>query len=206
VSISLDGPGLWYATRATGLVALVLLTVAVLLGVLTAGRLTSPRWPGFLTLGLHRNVALLATVFLAGHVTTTVLDTFTAIPVSAVFVPLLSPYRPAWTGLGAVALDLLAAVTVTSLMRGRLGYRAWRLVHWASYGCWAAAVVHAAGTGTDAHQPWAAGLGAGCVTAVAAAAAWRLLQRWPERRMLRLGLIAVTVAGVPAALALGGYA
>ena len=75
MSLDFDGPGLWYATRATGLVALLLLTVSVLLGILTAGRFASGNWPRFLSQGLHRNVSLLVLVFLALHVGTTVLDT-----------------------------------------------------------------------------------------------------------------------------------
>jgi methionine sulfoxide reductase heme-binding subunit len=54
MSFNLHGPGLWYATRATGLVTLLLLTISVLLGILTAGRFSSARWPRFLSQGLHR--------------------------------------------------------------------------------------------------------------------------------------------------------
>ena len=93
MSLDFHGPGLWYATRATGLVALLLLTVSVLLGILTAGRFASGNWPRFLTQGLHRNVSLLVLAFLALHVGTTVLDTYTSIPLTAAFVPFASPTR-----------------------------------------------------------------------------------------------------------------
>jgi len=83
----LHGPDLWYATRATGLVTLLLLTGSVMLGVLTAGRFASDRWPRFLTVGLHRNLSLLAVAFLALHVGTTVVDTYTSIPLIAAFIP-----------------------------------------------------------------------------------------------------------------------
>ena len=78
--VDLHGPGLWYATRAAGLVTLLLLTTSVLLGVMTGGRFSSDRWPRFLTAGLHRNISLLVLVFLALHVATTVLDTFVSGP------------------------------------------------------------------------------------------------------------------------------
>src|SRR5712691_9634583 len=71
MAINLHGPGMWYATRAAGLVTL---------GLMTAGRFSSDRWPRFLTAGLHRNISLLVLVFLALHVSTTVLDTFVSIP------------------------------------------------------------------------------------------------------------------------------
>ena len=117
MSLSLNGPGLWYATRAAGLVTLLLLTASVLLGVLTAGRFSSERWPRFLTTGLHRNISLLVLVFLALHVGTTVLDSYVSIPVTAVFVPFLSSYKTFWLGLGTIALDLLLALVVTSVVR-----------------------------------------------------------------------------------------
>jgi DMSO/TMAO reductase YedYZ heme-binding membrane subunit len=205
MTVSLTGPGLWYATRATGLVALLLLTASTLLGVLTAGRFASPRWPRFLTAGMHRNTALLAVVFLTLHVSTTVLDSYTSIPLSAVVIPFLSAYKRIWLGLGAVALDLLVALVVTSLARSRLGHRSWRLVHWCGYACWPVAVAHGAGTGTDGRSSWAVSMTIGCVAAVAGATAWRLLQCWPDRRALRLSLVAVAVVGVPVALRLGGY-
>src|SRR5215470_17394184 len=80
MSMALNGPGLWYATRATGLVTLLLLTASMLLGIITAGRFASENWPRFLTVGLHRNMTLLVLIFLTLHVGTTVVDTYTSIP------------------------------------------------------------------------------------------------------------------------------
>ena len=205
MTLDFGGPGLWYATRAAGLVALLLLTTSVLLGVLTAGRFTGNRWPRFLTAGLHRNISLLVLAFLVLHVGTTVLDSYTSIHLSAAFIPFASGYKRVWLGLGAVALDLLIAVLATSLVRIRLGHRAWRLVHWCGYASWPVAVAHGVGAGTDSRTSWAAALTAGCVAAVAAALAWRLAQRWPERRVLRLSLMAAAAVGLPAALSLSGY-
>ena len=204
MTVSFGGPGLWYATRATGLVSMLLLTASVLLGVLTAGRFATPRWPRFLTVGLHRNVSLLAVAFLILHVGTTVLDSYTSIQLSAVFIPFISGYQRAWVGLGAVALDLLIALIVTSMGRMRLGHRTWRLVHGCGYACWPVAMAHAVGAGTDAHRSWAAVLTIACLALVAAAAAWRVLQRWPERRVLRVAVMAAAAVAVPAVLGAGG--
>jgi sulfoxide reductase heme-binding subunit YedZ len=175
MSFDMHGPGLWYVSRATGLVALLLLTVSVLLGLLTAGRFVSRRWPRFLTQGLHRNVSLLVLVFLALHVGSIVLDTYTHISLTAAFVPFASSYKEGWLSLGAVALDLLLALTATSLLRDRLGYRAWRRVHWLAYACWPVAVVHGLGIGTDRTITWVLVLTLGCVGCVAAALAWRIV-------------------------------
>ncbi len=175
MSLDFHGPGLWYATRATGLVTLLLLTVSVLLGILTAGRFASGNWPRFLTQGLHRNVSLLVLAFLTLHVSTTVIDTYTSIPLTAAFIPFASAYKTAWLSLGAVALDLLLALVATSLVRRRLGHRAWRRVHWLAYACWPVAVAHGLGIGTDRSSTWVLVLSMVCVLSVLATTTWRLV-------------------------------
>ena len=172
--MNLHGPGLWYATRAAGLVAMLLLTASLLLGLLTAGRFASPAWPRFLTQGLHRNISLLALAFLAVHVGTTIIDTYTSIALTAAFVPFSSPYHTFWLGLGAIAADLMLALLATSLVRHRLGYRAWRLTHWLGYACWPAALAHGAGIGTDRRTTWVLGLTICCALLVLTAGTWRL--------------------------------
>lgn len=164
----------WYATRGSGVVSLVLLTFVVALGVAGSLRLRSERWPRFLVTGLHRNLTLLTLVFLAGHIATTLLDSFTPIGVRDAVVPFLASYRPIWLGLGAVAFDLLLALTVTSLLRARVGYRAWRSLHWLAYAAWPVALTHGLGTGTDARFGWMQAVAVGCVLIVAAAVARRL--------------------------------
>jgi sulfoxide reductase heme-binding subunit YedZ len=175
VSLDTHGPGLWYVTRATGLVALLMLTASVLLGLLAAGRFSGDRWPRFLTQGLHRNISLLVVVFLTLHIASTVLDTYTSIPLTAAFVPFASGYKPPWLSLGAVALDLLLALIVTSLARGRLGYRWWRALHWLAYACWPVAVAHGLGIGTDRSATWVIALTIGCMGCVGAMVTWRIL-------------------------------
>jgi sulfoxide reductase heme-binding subunit YedZ len=175
MSLDFHGPGLWYASRATGLVTLLLLTVSVLLGILTAGRFASANWPRFLSQGLHRNISLLVLAFLALHVGTTVIDTYTSISLTAAFVPFASAYKMAWLSLGAVALDLLVALAATSLVRKRLGYRSWRRVHWLAYACWPVAVTHGLGIGTDRSTTWVIVLSAVCVLSVLGTTTWRLI-------------------------------
>jgi sulfoxide reductase heme-binding subunit YedZ len=165
---------LWYLTRGTGLVSLLLLTLSVVLGILEARRWSSPAWPRFLTAGLHKNVSLLVTAFLTVHIVSAVVDGFAPIGWLDVIVPFRSPYRPVWLGLGAVAVDLLLALVITSLLRQRLGYRAWRAVHWAAYACWPVALLHGLGTGTDVKVRWALMLSLACLGGVFVAVSWRL--------------------------------
>jgi len=194
---------LWFATRATGLIALVLLTGTVVLGIVTSVRFASPAWPRFVTVSLHRNLSLLTITFTALHVLTTITDPFASISAVSVVVPFTSGYRRIWLGLGVVAFDLLLAVLVTSLLRTRIRPRVWRAVHWAGYACWPVALVHGLGTGTDGATRWVLAITAVCALAVVAAGVWRLAVGWPAHAGLR---IACATAGVAVVLATAGWA
>lgn len=167
---------LWYATRGAGIVSLILFTIVVCLGVLAVVRWHRPGWPRFLTAEFHGNVALLAVVFLAVHILIAVLDPFTSLGITAALVPFSSPYQQFWLGLGAVAMYLIAALVLTSLVRGHLGQSAWRLVHWLAYAAWPLAVLHGVGTGTDSRATWMLAVNGLCVAAVLAAVVWRLVE------------------------------
>ena len=196
--VAAGGPSpLWYLSRGTGAVTLVLLTASVVLGITGALRWRlGARTPRFVVDGLHRNVSLLVVVLLAAHVVTSLLDPFAHLRVLDAVVPLASHYRPLWLGLGALALDLLVALIVTSAVRARLGLRAWRAVHWGAYACWPVAVLHGLGTGTDASSVWLQAVTAASVAAVLAALAARLLRGWPARAGLRLGALGLVAASV----------
>jgi sulfoxide reductase heme-binding subunit YedZ len=160
---------LWYVTRGTGVVALLLLTASVVLGTLSSARWRTARVPRFLVGGLHRNLSLLAVAFVVAHVVTTVADGFAPIGLQDGILPFLSPYRPIWLGLGTVAFDLMLALIVTSLLRARLGFRVWRAVHWLAYASWPVALLHTLGSGSDARFGWLAVVSFGsCVSVVVA--------------------------------------
>ncbi|HEX2321940.1 MAG TPA: ferric reductase-like transmembrane domain-containing protein [Streptosporangiaceae bacterium] len=165
---------LWYATRATGIVSLVLLTGTVMLGITGPARASSARWPRLVTAGLHRNVALTALALVGVHIITTVLDPYVSINLAAAFIPGTSAYRPLWLSLGAVAFDLMLAVIVTSLLRDRLSHRSWRAVHLLVYACWPIALWHGLGSGTDTRLTWVLAINIACVAAVGWAIWWRL--------------------------------
>ena len=166
---------LWYTTRGAGAVSLVLLSAVVVLGVLSSLRFEVPSWPRFLTTGLHRNLALTAVVFLALHIVTAVVDPFTHLGWLAAVIPFSSYYRTFWLGLGVIAVELLVAITVTSLVRGLIGHSAWRAIHWLSYASWPIAVVHGFGTGTDNLSAWMLAIDVVCIAAVVVAVGARLL-------------------------------
>jgi sulfoxide reductase heme-binding subunit YedZ len=170
---------LWFVSRASGLAVLAAFSAAVVAGV--AARL-GPGGRLRLTAGeLHRTLALFCVAFLGLHVVTAIADPYVRIGWAAAVLPLASPYRTLAIGLGALAVDLGGAVLVTSLIRRRLGYRAWRVVHWLAYLAWPAAFAHALTAGSDLRVWWAALVLWGCAAATGTAVIARLLT-WRPRR------------------------
>jgi predicted ferric reductase len=184
------GPSIyWYLTRASGAVALVLLTVTVVIGIAAIGRLRAPGLPRFVIDGLHRTASLLAMAFLVVHIVTSVLDSFVSISLLDAVIPFRGSYRPLWLGLGAVAFDLLLAITITSLLRVRIGHGVWRTIHWLAYLSWPVAVLHGFGTGSDVRQTWMLAIDVVCIVAVLAAIVARAMIGWPDNARVRIGAL-----------------
>ncbi len=165
---------LWYASRATGVVALLLLTAVLLLGLLVTRQGRLPGLPRFAVTGLHRNLSLIAVVFVAVHVLTAVTDGYVDIPLTPAIVPLTSPYERLWLGLGAVSFDIMIAVIVTSLLRRHLGRRLWRGVHLLAYVSWPVAWLHSITSSTDMRHGELFLLALASAALVVIAAGWRL--------------------------------
>ena len=198
-AIGTNSKALWYMTRGFGLIDLVLLTATLVMGVTQVVRYARPGLPRFVLSALHKNISLLAVVFLAIHVVTAVLDTYVSISIADVFIPFIGSYRPFWLGLGALSLDLMLALVITSLVRERLGQRTWKLVHWTAYLCWPVAIVHGLGTGTDAQLGWVLALNAMCVVAGLAAVWWRLANGWSPANAGRRGVAVLGSVALPLA-------
>ena len=187
---------LWYASRATGVVTMLLLTAVLLLGILVNRQGRLPGLPSFAVTGLHRNVSLLAVAFLAIHVITAIVDPYVTIRLAAAVLPFVSSYKPFWLGLGAISLDLIAALIVTSLARARMSRRGWRGIHWLAYAAWPLAVIHSLGSSSDARSGLVLGVLTGCVLAVTFALAWRLSRA--AREIPRAARAAATLSRMPA--------
>jgi sulfoxide reductase heme-binding subunit YedZ len=169
-----DTKAYWYLTRGSGAAATILLSASMVLGVMTSLGVTTRQIPRFLVQGLHRNVSLFVIVFIALHVATTVVDGFVKIGWIDAVVPFRSGYHAWWVGLGTLSLDLILAVTITSLLRARMTYSAWRMVHWASYASWPIAMIHGFEVGSDRHATWMIWVNVICLFAVLIAVLARL--------------------------------
>jgi sulfoxide reductase heme-binding subunit YedZ len=162
---------LWYLARGSGVVSLILFTVVVALGIGTRSGRPFAGMNRLVVASVHRSAALLALLFLVTHVITLLFDPYAQLSVVDVLLPFGGGYRPLWVGLGTLALDLSLAVVVTSLLRDRIGQRAWRAVHWLAYAIWPVALAHGIGSGTDRGTTWLLALDAVCVLTVVAVAA-----------------------------------
>jgi sulfoxide reductase heme-binding subunit YedZ len=166
----------WYLMRASGMVALVLLTLTLIAGIAGVRRWSTDSWRRSVVTFLHRNVALLAVVFLAIHITTAVIDADVSVGWLAAVLPFASRWDSLWVGLGAVSVDIMLALVVTSLVRTRLSHRLWRSIHWLGYASWPLAVLHGFESGTDSTTGWARAVYITAIVAVTAAVIWRLVR------------------------------
>lgn len=165
---------LWAISRSSGIVSLLLFTGTVVLGILTWRGRPLPGIPRFAVGVVHRDVSLLATVFLVIHVVTLLGDPYAQVRVIDGLVPFLAAADPLWRGLGTVAADLLVAIIVTSLARHHLPAPVFRVIHWAVYPLWLLAFVHGLGSGTDAASAWYLGISLAALVTVLAAVATRI--------------------------------
>lgn len=188
----------WYAARAAGIVAYLLLSAGVALGVGLAGRKRLERWPRFALEDVHRFLGLLTGTFLAIHVVTVAIDAFLPFSLTQLVVPFTDRYRPLWVGLGIAAAELLLALAVTNRLRGRLSHRVWRRAHYLNFAVWLAASAHGLASGTDRSAAWFVALYAVATAGVSGLAVQRLVHR-----ALPALTAAALAAGLVAALALG---
>jgi sulfoxide reductase heme-binding subunit YedZ len=170
----------WYAARAAGIAAYIMLTTVVALGLALASRAPGRRWrrwPMFAVEDVHRTGGLLVGTFIALHVATIAVDSFMPFTITQLAVPLAAGYRPIWTALGIVSAELLLALAITDRYRGRLGFRRWRMAHYANFAVWGAATLHGIGTGTDRNAPWMLAVYAVSVVLVGGLTVWRMASR-----------------------------
>jgi sulfoxide reductase heme-binding subunit YedZ len=154
MSAALAQHGWWLASRASGIVALALVTISVGLGLTMAGRWArKPGLPRVLT-AIHEQTAVTALAAIALHGVTLLGDPWLNPGPAGIAVPFTMSYRPLWTGLGIVAGYLGALLGLSFYVRRRIGPRLWRQAHRLTVVVYGLAVAHTLGAGTDASTPW----------------------------------------------------
>lgn len=195
----------WYVARGSGMVAYVLLTAAVVVGIAVSKRWHGEGWPRMVVESLHRSLATTFLAFVLVHTVTILVDPFTRFGLADVAVPFFSAYRTAWLGLGIIATELAVAIAASVLVRDRIGYRAWHALHLLTYAVFPLSLLHGLGTGTDTRTTWATLVYATSFAAVAGALLWRT---YAYRRWRSWVLVGSAAAGLLliAWCALGPYA
>jgi sulfoxide reductase heme-binding subunit YedZ len=191
-----SSPAIWYAARASGVAAYVVLSVVVSLGLALGGKAQNRRWPRFSVEDVHRFGGLLVGSLIGIHVLAIAVDSFLPFSLTQLLVPFTSSYRPLWTGLGIAAAELLLALAITNHYRRRLPYRWWRTAHYLNFAVWTLASLHGLMSGTDRGAAWLAILYGVSVATVLMLLLWRFgghVLRSP--RVATAG--AVTAVGLP---------
>jgi sulfoxide reductase heme-binding subunit YedZ len=170
-------PIAWYAARAGGVVAYVLLTTVVLLGLTMSSRRRVERWPRIALEDVHRFAGLATGTFVAIHIASIAIDAYLPFSLQSLVVPFISSYRPAWVGIGIVAAELMAALAITNRLRDRkLSYATWRKLHYGSFAVWGGATIHGLGSGTDRSSAWLVAIEVAAAGSVLGMLAWRIVQ------------------------------
>jgi sulfoxide reductase heme-binding subunit YedZ len=172
----------WYVDRAAGYTALVLLTVSILLGLLLSMKLSSPRWPRFLTNDLHEHIALVTLVFIGVHGLAILIDPFMRFGWADVLVPFSTAYHPAAMALGIVSGYVALAVWLSSRVRKRIGHRMWRRLHYATFAVYGFAIVHTLLIGNDRSTTWGRAVVLASLASVVAMTALRVLSSGADRQ------------------------
>ena len=194
----------WEIARVGGMLAYLLASGSVVIGLLLSLKLRSSRWPRFLTTELHRFVTVLALAFTAIHGVAVWIDPFTGFTAAEVLVPFASHYRPLWLALGIIGGYLLVAIWASEYVRKWIGYAWWRRFHYLSFVVFLLATVHGLGSGSDTREPWTLGIYVACTGSVLALVAWRVIDATMGLRRIP-SLAGLSVAAVAlAAFALAG--
>jgi methionine sulfoxide reductase heme-binding subunit len=170
-------PTFWILARASGVTAYVLLAATVVVGLVLKSKPFGRAVRAASITDVHRFLTFLALGALVLHGASLVLDRTLRLPLAALLVPGVSPYRPAAVAAGVVACELVAVVALSFPARRLIGFRTWRRLHWTTYAIFALATVHGVAAGTDSAQAWMRDLYLGAVGAVVFAASWRALAR-----------------------------
>lgn len=180
----------WLASRASGIIALLCITVSVGLGLAMAGKVAArPLGPALLA--VHQHTALAGLVAIAVHGITLLGDGFLSPSLGDIAIPFTSAHEPLWTGLGVTGGYLAAILGLTYYVRDRIGPKRWRSLHKLTILVYVLAVAHTLGAGTDASEPWMLALLVGTGAPVLFLFVMRVLTPRPPARWRRYRVVSV---------------
>jgi sulfoxide reductase heme-binding subunit YedZ len=149
-----NGHELWLISRSSGVVALVLIAVSVLIGLTLAAGLGGPPQRRRALVAVHEQTALGGLITIAVHGAALLGDGFLRPGIIGITIPFALDYRPVYTGLGIIAGYIAAALGLSFYARKRIGGKRWRKLHRATPVVYALGLIHTLGAGTDAGSSW----------------------------------------------------
>ena len=176
----------WFTTRGSGIAAYVLMVGVMVYGLLLSARSNSGELPAPDSYGMHDNLTWLSLGFTALHVFILLLDKYIPYTLGSVLIPLASPYEPLWVGAGQVSLYLSLVVTLSLYVRRQIGQRAWRIIHYLSYGSFVLVALHGLLSGTDSVSVVMQAMYAGSVLLVSGLTLYRVIATRRGRQVRRV--------------------
>jgi len=143
----------WYVTRASGIIAYLLLWFSTILGLAVTSKYLDGMLDRLFTYDFHEFISLLSVGFTLVHVIVLMLDLYMPYSLAQILVPFISPYRPFWVGVGVIAFYIILLVTITFYMRNRIGTRTFRAIHVLSLIGYIGVTLHGYFSGTDTALP-----------------------------------------------------
>ncbi len=143
----------WLASRSTGIVALLLVTASVCVGLALSSRMKLAGGPGRLKI-LHEALALAGLAAIVTHGLLLIGDSYLHPSLQQVLIPFSIPTHRFWTGIGVLGGWLAAIITLSFYVRRWIGNSAWRKLHKLTFAVFVLGVLHTIGAGSDAHATW----------------------------------------------------
>lgn len=165
----------WFASRAFGIVAMLMLGISVAVGLAMAGRLMQRPGSTAKLRHFHESATLVTLGLIVAHGGLLLFDSYLRPGLVGITVPFTLAYRPLYTGLGIVAGWLAAILGLSFYARKRIGARTWRRMHRFTIVAYVLALVHVIGSGTDVRSPWMIAMLTGLTAPIAFAFSYRLL-------------------------------
>jgi predicted ferric reductase len=143
----------WYVTRASGIIAYLLLWFSTILGLAVTSKYLDGMLDRLFTYDFHEFISLLSVGFTLLHVVVLMLDQYMPYSLAQILVPFISPYRPFWVGVGVIAFYIILLVTITFYLRNKIGTRSFRAIHVLSLVGYIGVTLHGYFSGTDTALP-----------------------------------------------------
>lgn len=170
----------WFVSRAAGVGAFLTLTASMILGLLVTTKAAEPRVPRAFSFEIHSFLSVLSLTLVGVHGGALLFDSWFHFTPLHLLVPFMAPYAPIWTGLGVIAAWTMAIVTGSFWMKKRIGYRAWRKLHFASFAAYVLSLGHGVSAGTDTTNPLVAAMYVCSAAAVFGLLTVRIAKRKPR--------------------------